>query len=55
MRKHPPRPLACQSAGRTIIGKAKGNKRTSFIYVNNRLDRNALKTIEAMLETPATV
>ena len=51
MQKHPPRPLACQSADRTIIGKAKGNKRPSFIDVNNRLEGNAPKTIEAVLET----
>jgi uncharacterized protein YecE (DUF72 family) len=39
-----------REAGRAIIGKAKGNKRPSFIYINNRLEGNALKTIEAMLE-----
>jgi len=43
---------AGREAGRAIIGKAKGNKRPSFIYVNNRLEGNALKTIGAMLEIP---
>ena len=39
-----------REAGKAIIGKVKGNKRPSFIYVNNRLEGNALKTIEAMLK-----
>ena len=40
-----------RAAGRALIGKAKQiSKRPSFIYVNNRLEGNALKTIEAMLE-----
>ena len=30
-------------------GKAAGSERKTFIYVNNRLEGNALETIEAML------
>lgn len=44
-----------REAGRAIIGKARGNKRPSCIYVNNRLEENALKTIEAMLEDSRVV
>ncbi len=44
-----------REAGKAIIGKAKGNKRPSFIYVNNRLEGNALKTIEAILENAEAI
>jgi uncharacterized protein YecE (DUF72 family) len=39
-------------AGRSLLaeGKAEGQKRKTFIYVNNRLEGNALSTIAAMLE-----
>ena len=43
-----------RSAGRKLIAKgkeAKGKKKT-FIYVNNRLEGNALETIAAMLDMP---
>jgi hypothetical protein len=41
-----------RAAGAALIaeGKAAGPKRKTFIYVNNRLEGNALETIEAMLE-----
>ena len=39
-----------RAAGRALIAKAREGKRPSFIYVNNRLEGNALNTIEAMLE-----
>jgi uncharacterized protein YecE (DUF72 family) len=41
-----------RAAGRTLIaeGRAAGPKRETFIYVNNRLEGNALGTIAAMLE-----
>jgi uncharacterized protein YecE (DUF72 family) len=41
-----------RAAGRTLIaeGRATGSKRETFIYVNNRLEGNALGTIAAMLE-----
>lgn len=41
-----------RAAGAKLIheGAATGGKRTTFIYVNNRLEGNALKTIEAMVE-----
>jgi hypothetical protein len=34
-------------------GKAAGTARKTFIYVNNRLEGNALATIDAMLESNA--
>ena len=40
-----------RAAGRAVIAEAKKGKRPSFIYVNNRLEGNALSTIEAMLES----
>ena len=40
-----------RAAGRAVIAKAVAGKRPSFIYVNNRLEGNALSTIEAMLES----
>ena len=41
-----------RAAGAKLIadGKAAGGKRKTFIYVNNRLEGNALETIDAMLE-----
>jgi hypothetical protein len=40
------------AAGRALIaeGQAAGPKRRPFIYVNNRLEGNAISTIAAMLE-----
>jgi uncharacterized protein YecE (DUF72 family) len=45
-----PNPEACE-AGRKLIaeGRLAGDKRKTFIYVNNRLEGNALETIDAML------
>jgi uncharacterized protein YecE (DUF72 family) len=44
-----------RQAGQKLIaeGKNAGNQRKTFIYVNNRLEGNALETIGAMLEEPA--
>ena len=44
-----------RAAGRTLIaeGKQAGPKRRTFVYVNNRLEGNALGTIGAMLEPPS--
>ncbi len=41
-----------RAAGKTLIaeGKASGPKRRTFIFVNNRLEGNAISTIAAMLE-----
>jgi len=41
-----------RAAGRTLIseGKAAGPKAKTFIYVNNRLEGNAISTIEAMIQ-----
>jgi hypothetical protein len=41
-----------REAGRALIaeGKAVGPERKTFIYVNNRLEGNALETIDAMLK-----
>lgn len=41
-----------RAAGKRLIveGKQAGDKRKTFIYVNNRLEGNALETISAMLE-----
>jgi hypothetical protein len=41
-----------RAAGKALIeeGKAAGPKRRTFIYVNNRLEGNAIATIAAMLE-----
>ena len=40
-----------RAAGKALIseGKAAGPERKTFIYVNNRLEGNALQTIDAML------
>ena len=42
-----------RAAGRALIaeGKASAGKVKTFIYVNNRLEGNALETISAMIET----
>jgi uncharacterized protein YecE (DUF72 family) len=41
-----------RAAGKALIaeGQAAGPKRRTFIYVNNRLEGNAISTIAAMLE-----
>ncbi|MCX6925346.1 MAG: hypothetical protein NT154_19365 [Verrucomicrobia bacterium] len=41
-----------RTAGRALIeeGKAAGPKSRTFIYVNNRLEGNAISTIAAMVE-----
>jgi uncharacterized protein YecE (DUF72 family) len=41
-----------RAAGRTLIkeGEAAGPKRRTFVFVNNRLEGNAISTIAAMLE-----
>ena len=44
------------SAGRALVaeGKEAGPKRRTFVFVNNRLEGNAIPTIAAMVEaTPA--
>jgi hypothetical protein len=40
-----------RAAGKALIaeGKAAGPERKTFIYVNNRLEGNALETLDAML------
>lgn len=45
---------SARAAGRTLVeeGKAAGPRRKTFIYVNNRLEGNALETIAAMVEPP---
>ena len=42
-----------RAAGRALIaeGKAAGPKRRTFVFVNNRLEGNAISTIAAMLES----
>jgi hypothetical protein len=50
-----PQPKGClraQAAGRALTaeGQAAGPKRRTFIFVNNRLEGNALSTIAAMIE-----
>jgi uncharacterized protein YecE (DUF72 family) len=42
-------------AGQKLVaeGKQSEGKRKTFIYVNNRLEGNALETIDAMLEDPS--
>lgn len=44
--------LQARAAGRTLIveKKAAGPDHSTFIYVNNSLEGNALETISAMLE-----
>jgi uncharacterized protein YecE (DUF72 family) len=41
-----------RAAGRTLIGEGKGTgqKRKTFVFVNNRLEGNAISTIAAMVE-----
>jgi hypothetical protein len=43
-------------AGKALINqeKASGSKSKTFIYVNNRLEGNALQTIDAMLFDEST-
>ena len=43
-----------RAAGRALIeeGRAAGPKRRTFVFVNNRLEGNALGTIAAMLRAP---
>ena len=43
-------------AGKALIaeGKKAGAGRATFIYVNNRLEGNALETIAAMVESDPT-
>ena len=45
-----PNPEA-REAGKTLIaeGKQAGLRRATFIYVNNRLEGNALESVEAMI------
>jgi hypothetical protein len=44
--------VQARAAGRRLIeeGKASGPKRKTFVFVNNRLEGNAITTIGAMLE-----
>jgi len=44
--------LEAREAGKTLIaeGKTAGQGRETFIYVNNRLEGNALETMDAMIE-----
>jgi hypothetical protein len=45
-----------RAAGKALIaeGKSAGPDRKTFIYVNNRLEGNALETIDAMLDAGAS-
>jgi uncharacterized protein YecE (DUF72 family) len=45
-----------RAAGKALVasGKAAGKNRKTFIYVNNRLEGNALETISAMLDAAAS-
>ena len=45
-----------RAAGKKLIaeGKQAGGKKKTFIYVNNRLEGNALETIDAMLDAEAS-
>ena len=46
---------AKRESGRTEVveeGKAAGRKRKTFVFVNNRLEGNAVMTIEAMISAP---
>ena len=47
-----PRGTRAQAAGQALIagGQAAGPKRRTFMFVNNRLEGNAISTIGAMLE-----
>lgn len=44
--------LEARAAGKALIaeGKIAGPERKTFIYVNNRLEGNALETINSMVE-----
>jgi hypothetical protein len=49
-----PNPAARKAAEALVTeGKVAGPKRKTFIYVNNRLEGNALETISAMLDATA--
>jgi hypothetical protein len=41
-----------RAAGRALVaeGKAAGPKRRTFVFVNNRLERNAIANIAAMIQ-----
>ena len=39
-----------RAAGRQLIAEGKANPKKTFIYVNNRLEGNALETISAMMD-----
>jgi uncharacterized protein YecE (DUF72 family) len=41
---------SARAAARAILARAKGGKRPSFVFVNNRLEGNALRTILAITE-----
>ena len=43
-----------RAAGKKLIAEGKAAKKKTFIYVNNRLEGNALETIAAMLDVAAT-
>jgi len=42
-----------RAAGRKLIAEGKAARNRTFIYVNNRLEGNALETIAAMVDEPA--
>ena len=46
-----------RAAGRALIeeGKAAGPKRRTFIYVNNRLEGNAIATIDALVQPSVSI
>ena len=48
--------MVARDAGKALIaeGKSAGPDRKTFIYVNNRLEGNALETIDAMLDAAAS-
>jgi len=45
---------AARDAGKKLIDEAKKEKKKTLIYVNNRLEGNALETIAAMLDEAAS-
>ncbi len=40
-----------RAAGKKLIAEGKAARKKTFIYVNNRLEGNALETIAAMLDS----
>jgi hypothetical protein len=40
---------AARAAGRQLIAEGKAARRKTFVFVNNRLEGNAITTIEAMV------